>query len=258
MAIGTAQPDEGQLAAARHYFIADREVTEEYNSGKFAGEALELLGRLFETHPYVVAVGGSGLYIDALCYGLDELPEVDKGLRGKLEKRLSDEGVEALAADLRSLDPDYYEEVDKSNPARVLRGLEVCMSTGKPYSSQRSGRRVERDFNIVKVGIEIPREELYARINRRVDLMMEQGLQAEARRLYALKGLNSLNTVGYRELFAYFDGESTLEEAVELIKRNSRRYAKRQVTWFGRDNEITWFASDDLDKIENLIKKFAE
>lgn len=258
MATGTAQPTEEQLFAAAHYFIADREVTEEYNSGKFAEEALDLLDRLFEKHPYVVAVGGSGLYIDALCYGFDELPEADKELRGELEKRLVEEGVEALAEELRMLDPDYYEEVDRNNPARVLRALEVCIATGKPYSSQRSGRRAVRNFNIVKTGIEMLREELYVRINRRVDIMMEQGLEAEARRLYHLKGLNSLNTVGYKELFAYFDGESTLEEAVELIKRNSRRYAKRQVTWFGRDKEIRWFARDEADKIENFIKKFAE
>lgn len=258
MAIGTAQPDAGQLAAAKHYFIADREVTEEYNSGKFAEEALVLLDRLFETHSYVIAVGGSGLYIDALCYGLDDLPEADKVLREKLEERLANEGIAVLAGELRSLDPDYYEGVDRNNPARVLRALEVCIATGKPYSGQRSGRRAERDFNVVKVGIEIPREELYERINRRVDIMMEDGLEAEARGLYHLKELNSLNTVGYRELFTYFDGESTLEEAVELIKRNSRRYAKRQATWFCRDGEITWFARDDFDKIENFIKKFAE
>lgn len=258
MTIGTAQPSTTQRAAVRHYFISDREPSDDYNSGKFAVEALALLDRLFEEYSYVIAVGGSGLYIDALCYGFDDLPRPDKELRRRLEDRLAEEGVEALAVELRALDPDYYESVDRNNPARVLRALEVCITTGKPYSAQRSGAKAEREFDIVKVGIDMPRGELYARINKRVDLMLEEGLEAEARLLYGYKGLNALNTVGYKELFEYFDGVVTFDEAVELIKRNSRRYAKRQITWFGRDDEIKWFGREEVDKIENFVKKFAE
>lgn len=258
MAIGTAQPSPEQLNAARHYFIADREIADEYNSGIFAKEALALLGELFRENAYVVAVGGSGLYIDALLYGFDDLPVADVALRQQLEERIAKEGLESLVEKLSRLDPEYYAVVDKNNPARVLRALEVCLTSGRSYSSQRSGSRITRDFNVVKIGIDMPREELYDRINRRVDIMIAQGLEAEARALYPYRALNSLNTVGYRELFDYFDGGATFEEAVELIKRNSRRYAKRQLTWFRRDAETQWFSRKNIDAIENLVKKFAE
>lgn len=257
MPVGTAQPSERQLAAVKHYFIADREITEDYNSGIFEKEALALLDVLFRDHPYVVAVGGSGLYIDALCYGFDDLP-ADKAVREELEKRLAVEGLGALAAELREIDPAYHGEVDINNPARVLRALEVCLVSGKPYSEQRSGDKAERPFNIVKAGIDMPRPELYDRINRRVDMMLAEGLEDEAKALYPFRGLNSLNTVGYKEMFDYFDGKTTLEEAVELIKRNSRRYAKRQLTWFRRDPAVKWCARENIDEIENFSKKFAE
>ncbi|HBU11226.1 MAG TPA: tRNA (adenosine(37)-N6)-dimethylallyltransferase MiaA [Clostridiales bacterium] len=259
MAIGTAQPSAEQLLAADHYFIADRDATQEYNSGKFAAEALELLDSLFKEHPYVIAVGGSGLYIDALCYGFDSLPEADGRLRKTLEERLENEGLEALVAELRDLDPEYYEKVDRNNPARVLRALEVCISTGAPYSAQRSGNRAERNFNIIKIGIAMPRVELYERIDLRVDSMIAQGLEAEAHALYPLKGLNALNTVGYKELFDYFDGNSTFAEAVELIKRNSRRYAKRQMTWFGRMEAVHWLDAQSAalaEQAEELVAGF--
>lgn len=258
MAIGTAQPTPEQLAAVRHYFIADREVSDDYNAGRFEREALELLEHLFTQHKYVVAVGGSGLYVDALCRGFDNLPQADPELRSKLEQKLRDEGLSALLDDLQKLDPQYYDMVDRNNPSRVLRAVEVCMQTGLPYSAQRSGTVAERPFHIVKLGVTMPRDILYDRINRRVDLMIEAGLEEEARRLYHLKGLNALMTVGYREMFDYFDGNISRDEAIELIKRNTRRYAKRQMTWFGKDKEINWLGTDANIFYNFLTEKFAD
>ena len=197
----------------------------------------------------MVAVGGSGLYIKALTEGMDDLPEVDPALRSSLAARLKAEGLEPLAELLRELDPAFYEVVDRKNPARVLRALEVCLTTGKPYSSLRTGVRQKREFNIVKIGTQMQREVLYDRIDRRVDMMIDLGLEQEAREVYHLRHLNSLQTVGYREMFDYFDGKTTREEAIELIKRNSRRYAKRQMTWFRRDEEIAWFSPSEREKI---------
>ncbi len=249
MAVGSAQPSDEQLAAVPHYFIAGRDVTERFTCADFEREALALLDRLFAENKYVVAVGGSGLYIDALCDGLDELPDADPELRKELSDRLSAEGLEALAEELKRLDPIYYETVDRQNPARVLRALEVCLQTGKPFSSFRTGSKTKRPFRIIKIGVTMERTELYARIDRRVDAMMEQGLEAEARALYPFRALPSLQTVGYREMFAHFDGEYGLGRAVELIKRNSRRYAKRQLTWFNRDPSIRWFHPSETDAI---------
>lgn len=253
MAIGTAQPTAEELAAAKHYFIADREVEDDFNCGRYEVEALELLERLFAENEYVVAVGGSGLYIQALCDGMDNLPEADDAVREQLKSRLESDGLEALAEELRRLDPAYAEEVDICNPARVMRALEVCLTTGRPYSEQRSGSRAERPFNIVKVGTDMPREELYDRINRRVDMMVADGLIEEARGMYPKRHLNALQTVGYREVFEYFDGKCSLEEAIELVKRNSRRYAKRQMTWFRRDERVGWFSPKEVDKIVKFI-----
>ena len=241
MPIGTAQPDSDQLQAVEHHFIASHDVKDYLSCGEYAVQALSCLDRLFADHDWVVAVGGSGLYVKALCEGLDDLPAADPALRAELTRRLAAEGVDALAAELRRLDPQYYEEVDRRNPARVVRALEVCLQTGRPYSEQRSGTRRLRPFGIVKIGIDLPREELYARIDRRVDQMVADGLEAEARALYPYRMLNALQTVGYREFFDYFEGRTSYVEAVELIKRNSRRYAKRQLTWFRRDKEIRWF-----------------
>ncbi|MDE6779197.1 MAG: tRNA (adenosine(37)-N6)-dimethylallyltransferase MiaA [Alistipes sp.] len=247
--IGTAQPDQAQLQAAEHHFIASHEITQDFNCGEYEVQALALLERLFATHGTVIAVGGSGLYVRALCEGMDDLPQADVQLRAQLAGRMEREGVASLAEELRRLDPEYYEQVDRSNPARVQRALEVCLQTGKPYSQQRLGVRRERPFDIVKVGVDMPREVLYERIDRRVDAMMEAGLEQEARAVYPFRHLNSLQTVGYKELFEWFDGAISREQAVELIKRNTRRYAKRQLTWFRRDAEIGWFAPDDLDGI---------
>ena len=247
--IGTAQPTAEQLAAAEHHFIASHDITEDFNCGEYEVRALELLERLFRDHRTVVAVGGSGLYVQALCDGMDDLPTADPQLRAELTRRIETEGVAALAEELRRLDPDYYEVVDRSNPARVQRALEVCLQTGRPYSQQRSGVRRERPFDIIKIGVDMPREILYDRIDRRVDAMMAAGLEEEARRVYAHRRLNSLQTVGYKELFGYFDGTISRDEAVELIKRNTRRYAKRQLTWFRRDERIRWFRPDALTEI---------
>ena len=257
MAIGTAQPTAEELAAAKHYFIADREVEDDFNCGRYEVEALELLDALFAENDYVVAVGGSGLYIQALCDGMDNLPEADDTIREQLKVRLENDGLEVLAEELRRLDPVYAEEVDICNPARVMRALEVCITTGRPYSEQRSGSRAERPFNIVKVGTDMPREELYDRINRRVDMMVADGLIEEARAMYPKRHLNALQTVGYREIFDHFDGKCSLEEAIELVKRNSRRYAKRQMTWFRRDERVGWFSPKDIDKIVEFINSSA-
>ena len=241
--IGTAQPDAAQLQRAEHHFIATHAIDEEFNCGAFT------------QHPTVIAVGGSGLYVKALCDGLDDLPEAAPEIRRELAQRLRDEGLEPLAEQLRQLDPEYYRQVDTKNPARVLRALEVCLSTGQPYSSRRIGEPHERPFRIVMIGTLMERAELYRRIDRRVDEMMAAGLEQEARAVYPHRHLNSLQTVGYKELFDYFDGKITREEAVELIKRNTRRYAKRQMTWFRRDRRIAWFEPTHRDEIVRHIEK---
>ena len=253
MPIGTAQPSDDQLQAVEHHFIASHDLKDNLNCGEYETQALERLEKLFADHDYVVAVGGSGLYVRALCEGMDDLPQADESLRAELSRRLETEGVGGLAEQLRELDPAYYEVVDRSNPARVVRALEVCLQTGRPYSEQRTGERRRRPFEIVKIGVDLPREELYDRINRRVDQMLADGLEAEARMLYPYRELNPLQTVGYREFFDYFDGRTSYDEAVELIKRNSRRYAKRQLTWFRRDPEVRWFRPDDDEAMINYI-----
>lgn len=253
MPIGTAQPSDDQLQAAEHHFIASHDIKDNLSCGEYEVQALERLEKLFTDHDYVVAVGGSGLYVQVLCEGMDDLPQADESLRAELGRRLEAKGVGALAEQLRELDPVYYEVVDRSNPARVVRALEVCLQTGRPYSEQRTGERRSRPFGIVKIGVDLPRAELYDRINRRVDRMLADGLEAEARAMYPYRELNALQTVGYREFFDYFDGRTSYDEAVELIKRNSRRYAKRQLTWFRRDPEIRWFRPDDDDAILEYI-----
>lgn len=255
MPIGTAQPTADELSLATHYFIADREPEDDFNCGRYEVEALSLLERLFVDNDYVVAVGGSGLYVKALCEGMDELPETSAELREKLKQRLATDGIESLFNELQQLDPVYAEVVDRHNPARVMRALEVCLASGRPYSEQRRGERAQRPFHIIKVGTDMPRDILYERINRRVDMMVADGLVEEVRALIPKRHLNALQTVGYRELFDYFDGKSSFEEAIDLIKRNSRRYAKRQLTWFRRDDETAWFAPSDVESIIDHIDK---
>ncbi len=251
MAIGTAQPTADQLAAVPHHFIASHKITEHYTCGRYAEEAMALLEKLFKDYDQVVVVGGSGLYIDALCEGVDEMPGHDPELRDKLQKM----PLEEILTQLKDLDPAYYEQVDRHNPQRVVRAVEVCLQTGRPYSEQRTGRRAARNFDVVKIGVDMPRADLYDRINRRVDAMMSAGLEAEARALYPHRALNALQTVGYRELFDYFDGNITLAEAVELIKRNSRRYAKRQLTWLRRDESVAWFGPGDADGVIRYLQE---
>ena len=251
--IGTAQPTAEELQMAEHHFIADRELKDDFNSGAYETEALSRLEELFKKNDIVVAVGGSGLYIKALCEGMDDLPEVDPRLREELNTRCKAEGVEALAEELRRLDPDFYEVVDRKNPARVVRALEVCISTGKTYSSLRSGVKRQRPFNIIKIALNMNREVLYERIDLRVDKMVQAGLYDEALKVYPLRELNALQTVGYREWFDHFDGKISREEAIELIKRNSRRYAKRQLTWFRADKDFEWFEPSETEKILEYI-----
>lgn len=240
MRIGTARPSEAQLAAVPHYFIADRSVTAPCSAGAYELEALALLEKLFQEHDTVVMAGGSGLYIDALCNGLDDFPEADPALRATLSQRLREEGVAALRADLRVLDPETYAAIDPANGQRIVRALEVTIATGRKYSDWKTHPAKQRPFTIVKTGLLRPRSELYARIDARVDRMLAEGLIEEARDLLPMRGLPALNTVGYKELFGYFDGTYDRSEAVRLIKRNTRHYAKKQLTYWGRDPEIHW------------------
>ena len=238
--IGVARPDDAQLAAVPHYFIADRSISEPCSAGAYELEALQLLEKLFRDHETVVMAGGSGLYIDALCNGLDDFPDADPELRAQLSERLRTEGVAALRADLRVLDPETYATIDPANGQRIVRALEVTIATGRKYSSFKTHPAKERPFTIVKTGLKRPRPELYARIDARVDRMMDEGLLEEARALLPHRSLPALNTVGYKELFDYFDGRYDLAEAVRLIKRNTRHYAKKQLTWWARDPSIHW------------------
>ena len=240
MRIGTARPSEAQLVRVKHYFIASHSITDNYTAGRYEIEALALLEELFKTHDTLVMTGGSGLYIDALCSGLDDFPDADPALRASLIERLETEGLASLRHELRRLDPETAERIDPANRQRIVRALEVCIATGKPYSSFRSGTVKERPFTIRKIGLTRPREALYARIDARVEQMMAEGLEGEARSLLPYRSLPALNTVGYKELFGYFDGEYPLEEAVRLIQRNTRHYAKKQLTYWSRDPQISW------------------
>ena len=245
MRIGTAVPSLEELAAVPHHFIQTLSVTQNYTAGMYEADAMVLIDRLFaEGHETLVVTGGSMMYIDALCYGLDDFPEVPLMLREHLMECLRDEGVEVLAEQLRELDPVTCEEIDLSNGQRVIRALEVCLYTGQPFSSFKTRSIKDQDFEIVKIGLQRPREELYARINARVEKMMDEGLEAEARSLLPYRDLPALQTVGYREMFDYFDGKQDLETTVRLIQRNTRHYAKRQLTWWRRDPSIHWIDAE--------------
>ena len=242
MTIGTAVPDASQLAAVKHYFIHSHTVTELYTAGKYEIEALDLINRLFdEGHETLVMAGGSGFYVDALVNGLDDFPSADLQLRSELMARLQTEGVESLRLELKALDPESYETIDIANGQRVVRALEVCLMTGKPFSSFKTAPKKKRDFEIEKIGLTRPRDVLYDRINRRVIQMVDQGLVEEVRSLTQYRDLAALQTVGYKEIFDWFDGTlDSLDRAVELIQRNTRRYAKRQMSYWGRDKDIRW------------------
>ncbi|MCX6296568.1 MAG: tRNA (adenosine(37)-N6)-dimethylallyltransferase MiaA [Bacteroidetes bacterium] len=253
MFIGTAKPSYEEMQGVQHYFIDSHSVAEDYNVGKYEVEVIALLDKLFLKNKAVLLVGGSGLYIDAVCKGFDELPEADIDVRKKINLLLEEKGIESLQELLKELDPDYYSKVDLQNPQRISRALEVCLTTGKPYSSLRAGKPKKRNFTIIKIGLNTSREVLYERINERVDSMMKLGLLEEVKSLFAQKKLNALQTVGYNELFNYLDGKIDLKTAIDSIKQNTRKFAKRQLTWFRKDPEIKWFEPDELSIIQNYL-----
>lgn len=251
--IGTAAPTEEQLQQVRHYFVGTQSLTDYYSASIYEQEVMRLLDTLFQTSDYALLSGGSMMYIDAVCNGIDDIPTVDDETRKTLKRRLADEGLDNLCEQLRILDPEHYEVVDKKNPRRVVHALEICLMTGRTYTSFRTNERKERPFRIVKIGLNREREIVYERINKRVDNMMEQGFLDEARSVYHLRHLNALNTVGYKELFAYLDNKWSLDEAIERIKGNTRRYARKQLTWYKKDPLVTWFSPDDKKLILNHI-----
>jgi tRNA dimethylallyltransferase len=254
LSIGTAVPAFNELNAVPHHFIHSHSITENYNASKFESEALNTISQLFTQHNVVLLVGGSMLYIDAVCKGIDIMPDVDPEIRKTLKIKLDTEGLESLRFQLNKLDPEYYKTVDLKNPNRIIHALEICLMTGKPYSSFRSNPNKLRPFSIIKIGLNCDREILHQRINQRVDKMIKAGLEQEAKSVYNLKHLNSLNTVGYREWFAHFDGEITRDKAIELIKRNSRRYARKQLTWFRNDPEMNWFQPNETKEIIAFLR----
>lgn len=255
MNIGTAVPSIDELSQVKHHFIQNLSIEQDYSVGKFELDALKKIEELHKEKDVLVMVGGSGLYIDAVCRGLDDFPNVPKELREELNLRFQNGGIEPLKAQLIELDPEYHKEVDKANPHRIIRALEICISTGKPFSSFRKQQKKKRKFKTIKLILSRDREVLYDRINQRVDMMMAEGLLEEAKNVYEYRSNNALQTVGYKELFAYFDGEWDLETAVSEIKKNTRRYAKRQMTWFRRDPETVFFNPSDEDEIMNYLEE---
>ena len=251
--IGTASPTEEQLKQVRHYFVGSKSINEYYNASMYEQEVMQLLESLFTTSPVQMLSGGSMMYIDAVCNGIDDIPTIREDIRTEMKRRYQEEGLEALCEDLKKLDPEHYETVDRQNYRRVIHALEICYQTGKTYTSFRKQTKKERPFKIVKIGLNRNREELYKRINQRVDDMMAQGLLDEARAMTPYREVNALNTVGYKELFDYMDERWSLKEAVERIKGNTRRYARKQLTWYKRDENIRWFHPDQQQEILNYI-----
>jgi tRNA dimethylallyltransferase len=255
MKIGTAIPSEKQLAEIKHHFIGFLSVKEYYSSSLFERDVIRILPDLFKIKPVALLTGGSGMYIDAVCEGIDDIPDVDPEIRDKFIRKYKDEGIEGLRIALKLLDPVHYEKVDLKNPQRIIRALEICESAGRPYSAFLTKQKHKRDFWIIKIGLAWPREELFRRISLRVDQMIANGLEEEARSLYPLRNFNALNSVGYKEFFDFFDGKITKEKTIELIKRNTRRYAKRQITWWSKDGEITWFGAEQVEDIKAFIER---
>lgn len=253
METGTAAPSGKQLGEVKHHFIGNLNVTETTNVYDYERKVLKLLKDLFSKNQFVVLTGGSGLYLNAICYGIDELPDADEQIRFKLKKELETAGIESLQKKLLDLDPEYYHEVDLKNPNRLMRAIEVCLITDEPFSKLRKHQPKKRPFQIIQIGLELPREELFERIYKRVDQMMIEGLQKEAKGLVNYRNYNALKTVGYKELFDYFDGECTLDEAVEKIKINTRKYAKRQMTWLKKNTDIRWFSPSQTDEILQYV-----
>ena len=253
LSIGTAKPNSAQLKEVKHHFVGNISIHDYYSAAHFELDIMELLSSLFKIHDHVVMVGGSGLYIDAVCAGIDELPDVDEDLRKQLNLIYKTEGLDSIRNKLKELDPEFYEIIDQSNPKRIIRALEVCIATGKKYSEQRTNNIKKREFEIIKIALNLDRKILYNRINERVDQMINEGLIDEAKSLYEYSDLNALNTVGYKELFDYFSDDITLEKAIENIKTSSRRYAKRQLTWFRKDPSYQWFHPLELEKVIKLF-----
>ncbi len=254
MKIGTAVPDDDQLQKIKHHFIHFISVKDYYSASIYEKDVLELLPYLFSNNRMVLMAGGSGLYIDAVCNSFDEIPDVDPEIHEKYLNISCGEGIESLRVALRLMDPEHYSKVDLKNPKRIIRALEICETTGRPYSSFLTKQKKERDFGIIKIGINRPREELYKRINLRVDNMVKEGLENEARELYGQKHLNALKSVGYKEFFEFFEGKISYENCIGLIKRNTRRFAKRQITWWNKDKQIKWFHPDDKQDIIAYIE----
>jgi tRNA dimethylallyltransferase len=250
MSIGTAKPSPDELATAKHYFIDSHFITESFNVGDFETEGLKLLDELFKVHDIVILAGGSGLYIKAICEGFDNLPAVEPEIRERLNNELAEKGITHLQEKLAKADPAYYAQVDIYNPQRLIRALEVFESTDKPFSSYRTANTQQRPFNIIKIGLNLPREQLYNRINERVDVMIAEGLVKEAENLIPYRDANALKTVGYNELFDYFDGKTDMHTAIELIKQHTRQFAKRQLTWFNKDKAIIWANPFDDNLLE--------
>ena len=251
--IGTAAPTDKQLQQVRHYFVGNLSISDYYSASMYEQDVNKLLAELFTTSNYALLTGGSMMYIDAVCNGIDDIPTVDEATRQLMKQRLVSEGLESLVEELKQLDPEHYEVVDRQNPRRVVHALEICHMTGKTYTSFRKAEKKQHPFQIVKIGLNRDRSELYERINLRVDKMIQKGLVDEARNLTSYRHANALNTLGYKELFNYFDGIWNLDEAIERIKGNTRRYARKQLTWFKRDATMRWFHPNDVELIKNYI-----
>ncbi len=251
--IGTAAPTIEEMERVPHYLVGTKSIFDYYSAYEFEQDALKTVSKLFENNDLLFMTGGSMLYVDAFCNGIDALPTVDKELRDEVAREYEENGLEYIQQKLKLLDPEYYKQVDLKNHKRIIYAIEICLMTGTPYSQLRTNPKAVRPFNIIKVGLNMDRQKLYDRINQRVEIMFEQGLLEEATEMYKHRELNSLNTVGYKEIFAHFDGEYDLERAKELIKRNSRHYAKKQLSWFNRDKSISWYHPLDVDKIKEFI-----
>ena len=251
--IGTARPTDEEMREVKHYFVGTLSLDDYYSASLYEQQVLALLEEQFKTHDFALMSGGSMMYIDAVCNGIDDIPTIDDGTREAMKRRLQEEGLEKLCEELKQLDPEYYEIVDRQNPKRVVHALEICTMTGQTYTSFRKREQKRRPFRVVKIGLNRERTELYDRINARVDKMMANGFLKEAEGLFERKDLNALNTVGYKELFDYFEGRWTLKEAIERIKGNTRRYARKQLTWYKKDEQMKWFHPDQKEDIINYI-----
>lgn len=251
--IATAAPTESQQQRVKHYFVGNRHIEDYYSASMYEEDVMALLPKLFIDSDIALLTGGSMLYLDSVCNGIDDIPTIDAQTRAKLKRDLSEQGLPSLVDRLKKLDPEHWAIVDRLNPRRVVHALEICEMTGKTYTSFRTNEKKKRPFQILKIGLNRPRNELYERINQRILTMMESGLEAEARALYSKRALNALNTVGYKEMFAYFDGTIPLEEAVRQIQSNTRRYMRKQLTWFNKDTDIKWFSPENMEYIINYI-----